>query len=383
MVHISRRTVRATAQGCAARRKSRWWTVSRSGTTLIELVTSLAIATIVLAALGSAVLVASGALPKPAAETDARGRQQFDRLLLELSEATRVALSSSTAVRFLVPDRTGDGQPEEIIYIWMGLPSGVLIRSYNGVQETVLEDVAHFEVSLRTGVSSRFDILKVQHDLAESIQVTLETSGHRVTRQCRLLSRPPMLDGWVRTDFDAPPQTRDLDRVGGNDWSLLFGQIGAADVAGGVWASSGILSLSSQWALTQPTVVSLRVWPQQANNSASVQIYGDLTALGMVDLLLDVTRQSNGQARTRLREVGLLSTRTLLETSRTGEWFDIVIVLLPAGDKVRLLVNGQLIGEAQYNTKVNLLSTGQIRISGNAATVLWDHVEVRIGGSEL
>jgi hypothetical protein len=58
------------------------------------------------------------------------------------------------------------------------------------------------------------------------------------------------------------------------------------------------------------------------------------------------------------------------------------VVLLPKDDKVRLLVNGDLIAEAGYNLKLSLISTGQLNIGGSSSRVLFDWVDVRIGGSE-
>src|SRR5687768_7307632 len=82
--------------------------------TLIEMLISLSVMAIIMAALGSTIVLASRALDHeagPGAATVA-ARRVTDRMLAELGAATSFAERSATAVAFTVPDRDGDGLPE-------------------------------------------------------------------------------------------------------------------------------------------------------------------------------------------------------------------------------------------------------------------------------
>src|SRR5689334_22547762 len=101
--------------------------------TLVELVMSLAIATILLLALHSTVMVASKAIPD--------GRGVGSRLVnsgpplatfsSDLFCALSVTEMTPTSITFTVPDRNGDGNPETIRYAWSGRADDPLTRQYN------------------------------------------------------------------------------------------------------------------------------------------------------------------------------------------------------------------------------------------------------------
>jgi len=120
------------------------------GFTLVELVVSLAIMSILLTGLASAILIASHALPSDAdpVNTVVDAARVVDRLAEELAAALWIREHTARSVEFTVPDRTGDGVPERIRYAWSGTAGDPLQRQYNGGSViTVLAAVDELDLS--------------------------------------------------------------------------------------------------------------------------------------------------------------------------------------------------------------------------------------------
>src|SRR5689334_14226228 len=100
------------------------------GFTLVEMTTSLAIASILLVALGSAMVLAGKAVPtsdNPAAALlSAAGIA--DRIAAEMQFAIDITERTSRSIAFTIPDRNADGKPEAIRYAWSGSPGAPLTR---------------------------------------------------------------------------------------------------------------------------------------------------------------------------------------------------------------------------------------------------------------
>lgn len=131
----------------------------RVGFTLVELVASMTIGVILLGGMGSAILIASHALPGRSSATDAilRGSDVVEQMAGELHCAVTFTQRSATKVEIKVPDRDGDLALETIRYIWSGTPGDPLTRQYNGgTIVNVAEDVQEFDLSyvIETLVSS-------------------------------------------------------------------------------------------------------------------------------------------------------------------------------------------------------------------------------------
>ena len=81
--------------------------------TYVELLVSLLVVTLLTAGMMSAMLIATRALP------DAQGadagtlaaQRALDELASDLADAISIAESTASSLTFVVPDRTGDGQP--------------------------------------------------------------------------------------------------------------------------------------------------------------------------------------------------------------------------------------------------------------------------------
>lgn len=116
------------------------------GFSLVELVTSLAIISILIVAMGSAMVIAARGIPDPndpiAMNVDAAGI--IDQIASELAYAVTILTSTATEIEFVV---NRNGKPITILYIWGGTPGDPLIRAYNGFDVTVIENVQEFALT--------------------------------------------------------------------------------------------------------------------------------------------------------------------------------------------------------------------------------------------
>ncbi len=122
----------------------------RRGFTLVELVASMAIGSLLLGGMGSAMLIASHALPGRNTATDAilRASDMVEQMAGELHCAVTFTQRSATMVEIKVPDRNGDLAPETILYAWSGTPGDPLTRQYNaGTVVNVAEHAQQFDLS--------------------------------------------------------------------------------------------------------------------------------------------------------------------------------------------------------------------------------------------
>ena len=120
------------------------------GFTLIELVVTIAITSVIMLAMGSAILIATQALPDPE-RTPYRLNQSSriaEQMLTELQEAQHIRERAAQAITFTVADRDANGSPERVRYAWSGTPGDPLTRQYNsGAEIAVLEDVNDFSLA--------------------------------------------------------------------------------------------------------------------------------------------------------------------------------------------------------------------------------------------
>ncbi len=177
----------------------------RCGFSLIEVVTSLTIISVLLVAMGSAMVIAARGLPDPtsplAEKVDAA--EVIRQLANEVAYATAVLTASPTELQFVV---NRNGAPTTISYSWSGTPGDPLVRQYDaGTPVNVLESVQQFNLDYELGseaivvptesaeielakyptavVSSNFEIKK-NNWIGQYFQPTLpaDTISWRVTR---------------------------------------------------------------------------------------------------------------------------------------------------------------------------------------------------------
>ncbi|MBU0617755.1 MAG: prepilin-type N-terminal cleavage/methylation domain-containing protein [Planctomycetes bacterium] len=120
------------------------------GFTLVELVLSMAIMTILMTGLASAILIASHALPTDDSPARAvvESAQVVDVLAEDLRSALWIRERTATSVEFAVPDRDADGAAERIRYAWSDTAGDPLTRQYNGGSVVeVLQNVQELDLT--------------------------------------------------------------------------------------------------------------------------------------------------------------------------------------------------------------------------------------------
>lgn len=107
---------------------------TRPGFTLIELVISLAIASVLAVAVTTAIYIATRSVPSRGDNlyTSTDLLYMNDTLRTELEMATSITNVSNHAIEFTVPDRTGDTIPETIQIGWSGVAGEPLRTRLNG-----------------------------------------------------------------------------------------------------------------------------------------------------------------------------------------------------------------------------------------------------------
>ena len=121
---------------------------------LIEVVMATAILGTVVAAMVSAVLMASRSMNVTSAwaTSSTHARAAADEIISDLHVALTVADLGQHNVTITVPDRTGDSAPETIKYTWSGTPGDPITRTFNGIESLQIDDVydLSFTYLLRT-----------------------------------------------------------------------------------------------------------------------------------------------------------------------------------------------------------------------------------------
>ena len=146
-----------------------------SAHTLVELVLGMVVMTVVMAGAGSAILLASRAMPggDDTLARVPRGADALQRLTDELSCAIAFTKQLPTEVEFTVADRNGDAAEETIRYAWSGTAGGALIRQYNGgTAVEVAKDVHWLALTYNTNTQSETETIE---DVVETDEILFAT----------------------------------------------------------------------------------------------------------------------------------------------------------------------------------------------------------------
>ena len=161
----------------------------RRGFTLVEMVLSMAVMTVLLGGIASAMILASRAVPDLATPLKAMadGYHAADGLASELFAAQTITFRSATVVEFTVADRNADSTAETICYSWNGAAGGPLTRRYNnGTIDTVLENIYQFDLRYDTqSVSGQPKVTVVHITIRAGADAT-----SRVDTSVQLLNQP-------------------------------------------------------------------------------------------------------------------------------------------------------------------------------------------------
>lgn len=115
---------------------------SRGGFTLVEMIVATGIMAMLMAAVGSALVVASRSVPasgSPETKT-AVAMAAVREMTSEIAQAVSVVSASATGITFMVPDRTGDGVAETITYTVAGTPLVIVTRKFNDGEAVPIAD---------------------------------------------------------------------------------------------------------------------------------------------------------------------------------------------------------------------------------------------------
>lgn len=121
-----------------------------TGVSLVEVVVSMAIMSVLISAMGSAVFLATKALPDPDSPTFIilDTGQVANDIAQELRYAVTFSQRLPNTVQFTVADRDSDLIPETILYQWSGTPGDPLTRQYNGgTVVNVIDSVSQFSLT--------------------------------------------------------------------------------------------------------------------------------------------------------------------------------------------------------------------------------------------
>ena len=149
------------------------------GHTLVELVTAMTASAMLLAGLGSVMLIASRVADVPTISTERlEAASAVNQFADDVRYATFFVSRSTGALDFVVADRDSDGTAERIRYEWSGVPGDPLQRTVNGgTPVNLVDSVQDFQISLNT--TSQTASYTTAGETSESIlaSYTASTSG--------------------------------------------------------------------------------------------------------------------------------------------------------------------------------------------------------------
>jgi len=111
---------------------------------------AMAVMTILMGSLASAILVASKSIEPPSSTVDSnrQAAEAANQITEDAAYAINFTERTRKSITFQVPDRDGDNMPETIRYAWSGTSGNPLTYEYNGGSAvTMLEDVRQFDLS--------------------------------------------------------------------------------------------------------------------------------------------------------------------------------------------------------------------------------------------
>ncbi len=155
----------------------------RPGFTLLELVISLSVSSILLMAVGSAIMMAAKAVPDP--DTPDNDTALPARVAADIAAELQMALSfifrDADTVEFTVADRTGDTIAETIRYDWSGTIGDPLTRQYNGGPVTnVIGAAEEFGLLYDTTIVNEQEIQESAEVLLDSLVSPLENKAYTI-----------------------------------------------------------------------------------------------------------------------------------------------------------------------------------------------------------
>ncbi len=157
----------------------------RHAYTLVELMVATLSASILVAGLGSSLVVATRAFDDTASQPMSvlESNRVAESIMNQMQYATRFYEKTATAVTFEVPDRDGDGFDEKFRYAWSGVVGDPLVMEYNNsAPATLIASVQELDF---TYLTKTFDVVEVsatqQVQYEEMAEVILDSKDDEIT----------------------------------------------------------------------------------------------------------------------------------------------------------------------------------------------------------
>lgn len=214
----------------------------RAGMQLLELIVSLASASVLLAGMTSAVLIAnrSADLARTRQATSTRNIAGFDRLRSDLSEASPVTNRTARSVTLSVNDRDEDGGRETIQYQWLGAGNPLQMSINSAAWQGITDNLDAFQFAWRNCAPQSNELGPSQLEPTASLIFQSRTIAHTSFSGAKALS------------VEVPPtyQANDLlvaalavtgnqngSMLGPSGWTKVFERNNGSDVSLGVWVA--------------------------------------------------------------------------------------------------------------------------------------------------
>jgi hypothetical protein len=333
--------------------------IRRRGHTLIEMVVAMAASVVLLAGLGSVMMIARQVAYTPSAATSRMlAADVINQVAEELRYATLVIQQTPQILEFVVDDRDADGTAEKIRYEWSGTAGDPLQKSINGgTPAVVLGSIHNFQATLQLVSTTRSitttaetapAILASDTNVVDDVDVDVTT-----TYYCAQVINPTLFSpvptnalSWNATsiefygdDDDDPGETllvqlRAAGDPNGSPTSSVLGQVSIASTAiddgwtsavfaspirglalhrlyAVVWASVGGDALRMPFSNSAGPVFestnSGASWNQATNRRLFYRVYGTYTVPGSTYTVtrqqvrqIDVTLQASAQSHARV-----------------------------------------------------------------------------------
>ena len=217
-----------------------------------------------------------------------------------------------------------------------------------------------------------------------SIKLQIGTSGQWAAQtSVPLLNAPPVLTAFWETDFDAAPDTLDLNADTLKDWSTRTGDaFDDGDLTTGIWTARQTLDTAPACDFREVTVAEARMRSTSTTNAAILWINCDCDGSRYAPIYARLQRLVSGtQQLTLYRKT---DDNTAIALARIGGlhtgFIHVRLLINPTDDTVALQIDGQHHGTFAYtvftpSTKERFAS---VLSSGSGAE--FDFVSIRTGG---
>lgn len=219
---------------------------------LLELIVSLASASVLLAGMTSAVLIAnrSADIARTRQATSTRNIAGFDRLRSDLSEAFPVTNRMNNSVTLSVNDRNQDGGRESIQYQWLGAGTPLQMSVNSGAWRGITENLDAFQFNWRKCAPQSSEVAPNQLELSNSL-----VFQSRTIATTSILGAPTLL-----MEVPSTYQANDLlvaalavtgnqggAMLGPSGWTKVLEMNNGTSVTLGVWTSISNTSLQASF----------------------------------------------------------------------------------------------------------------------------------------